>query len=479
MGGRSGLHALALDELKEIVGDRLALSRSARDQHARDESPLPPAAPDAVAFPRSTSEVARIVQICSRWRIPVIPFGAGTSLEGHVLATSGGLSLDFSEMNEIVSINVADLDVTVQPGVTRKQLNETLRKQGLFFPVDPGADATLGGMAATGASGTTTVRYGAVRDNVLSLEVVLSDGRVIDTGRRARKSSAGYDLTRLFIGSEGTLGVITAITLRVYGVPEAISSATCHFPDLERAVQAVITTLQIGIPVARIELLDECAIAAVNAHSQLNLPVAPTLFLEFHGSGNSAPEQAEQFREVAGEFGVLGFHSTADHAERTTLFRARHDAFFASLALRPGARAITTDVCVPISRLAECIVEAKKDVDKIALPATIVGHVGDGNFHLIVMVDTNNEDEMRQAEEVNDRLVERALEMDGTSTGEHGIGLHKMRFLEKEFGKAVDVMRSIKISLDPLNIMNPGKVVPGPDAPSAQVSAAGGVRPSS
>ena len=450
----------ALRDLEELLGDRLNLSTAIRDHHGRDESSLPPASPDAVAFPTSTDEVSRILQICSRHRVPVIPFGAGTSLEGHVLATRGGLCVDLTRMDRILELNVDDLDVTVEAGVTRRRLDERLRKEGLFFPVDPGADATLGGMVATGASGTTTVRYGAMRENVLSLEVVLADGRVIRTGHRARKSSAGYDLTRLFLGSEGTLGIITKATLRVYGTPEAISAAVCHFETVEDAVRAVITTLQMGVPVARIEFLDELGMKAVDGYSGLRYPAAPTLFFEFHGSPLAVAEQARTVEGIAAEVGSTEFRSAADHEERTRLWRARHDAFYASLALRPGSRAITTDVCVPISRLAECILETRRDVEESSLTTTTVGHVGDGNFHLMIMLDPDDEVELKLAADVNHRLVERALHMEGTCTGEHGVGLRKIEFLSRELGEGVEVMKSIKRAIDPFNIMNPTKVLP-------------------
>ncbi|MDQ3987541.1 MAG: FAD-binding protein [Actinomycetota bacterium] len=449
----------ALRDLERLLGERLTSKQAVREHHGRDESPLPPASPEAVAFPISTTEVSQILQICSRGRVPVIPFGAGTSLEGHVLATRGGLCLDLSLLDQIVELNVDDLDVTVEAGVTRKQLDERLRREGLFFPVDPGADATLGGMVATGASGTTTVRYGAMRENVLSLEVVLPDGRVVRTGHRARKSSAGYDLTRLFLGSEGTLGVITRATLRVYGTPEAISAAVCHFESVDDAVRTVIATLQMGVPVARIEFLDEFGMKAVDGFSGLDFPAAPTLFFEFHGSPAAVAEQAQTVAGIAAEYGSMDFRSALDHEERAKLWRARHDAFYASLALRPGSRAITTDVCVPISRLAECILETRRDVEQNALTTTTVGHVGDGNFHLMIMVDPDDEAELKVAADINRRLVERALEMDGTCTGEHGVGLRKIDFLSRELGEGVEVMKSIKRAIDPLNIMNPGKVL--------------------
>ncbi len=448
------------EELGAILGDRLVTSEAVREQHGTDESALPAASPDAVAFPETEEEVARILRVCSEHRIPVIPFGAGTSLEGHVLAPSGGLSMDFSHMNEIVSVNVSDLDVTVQAGVTRRQLDERLRRDGLFFPVDPGADATLGGMASTGASGTTTVRYGAMKENVLSLRVVLPGGQVIRTGRRARKTSAGYDLTRLFVGSEGTLGVITEVTLRAYGIPEAISAAIASFQTIEGAVSAVVTTLQMGIPVACAEFLDEAAMGAVNAHSGLDYEVAPTLFFEFHGSYAGVSEDAQNVEAIAKENGATGFRAALDERERVRLWRARHDHYYSALALRPGSRAIVTDVCVPISRLGDCIIESKRDIESTPLvAATTVGHVGDGNFHLMLLVDPDDADELKTAGWVNERLVDRALAMDGTCTGEHGIGLGKIDSLEKEMGEAVSVMRAIKQALDPHGIMNPGKVL--------------------
>ncbi|MDQ3981448.1 MAG: FAD-binding protein, partial [Actinomycetota bacterium] len=395
----------ALAELRTVLGDRLVTTQAVLEHHGRDESPLPAAPPDAVAFPASTAEVAAVLRTCNRHGIPVVPFGAGTSLEGHVLATSGGVCIDLTRMDEIVDVRVDDMDVTVQAGVTRVALNERLARDGLFFPVDPGADATIGGMAATGASGTTTVRYGAMRENVLALEVVLADGRVITTAHRARKSSAGYDLTRLMVGSEGTLGVITQVTLRTYGLPEAISGAVCRFPDLAGAVRAVTTVLQLGIPVARAELLDELAITAINEYAGLAYPVAPLLLFEFHGSTREVEEQGANVAEVVAEHGGTGYRAALDAKERAELWRARHESFYASLALRPGARAITTDVCVPISRLAECIAATQADVAELAITATIVGHVGDGNFHVMALVDPDDPGETAAAEEMNRRLV--------------------------------------------------------------------------
>ena len=446
--------------LAEILGDRFVTSGSVREQHGRDESPLPAAPPDAVAFPETEAEIAEILRACTAARVPVIPFGAGTSLEGHVLATSGGISLDLTRMNEIVSVNVDDLDATVQAGVTRSQLDERLRRDGLFFPVDPGADATIGGMASTGASGTTTVRYGAMRENVLSLRAVLPSGEIIETGHRARKTSAGYDLTRLFVGSEGTLVVITEVTLRVFGIPEAMSAAVVAFPSVEAAVETVVATLQLGIPVARAEFLDEKAMEAVTSYSGLDHAVAPTLFFEFHGSRAGVEEDADNVRAVALEKGAVEFRAAVETEARTKLWRARHDHFYASLALRPGARAVTTDVCVPISELPRCIADTTTDLADTSLLATMAGHVGDGNFHVMFIVDPDDAAEMAAAEALNERLVDRALAVGGTCTGEHGVGLRKIHSLAKEMGPTLDVMRSIKEALDPAGIMNPGKVFP-------------------
>ena len=430
-----------------------------REHHGTDFTHHPPAPPDAVAFAQSTEEVTEIVKICARYGTPVIPFGTGTSLEGHIRALHGGVCIDLGNMNEILRVSAEDLDCTVQPGVTRNQLNQHLRDTGLFFPIDPGADASLGGMAATRASGTNAVRYGTMRENVLSLTVVLADGRVIRTSRRARKSSAGYDLTRLFVGSEGTLGVITEVTLRLYGIPEAISAAVCSFPTLEGAVDTTILTIQSGIPVARIELLDEIQIDAINKYSKLDYPVQPTLFLEFHGTEAGVREDAETVQGIASEFGGEDFKWTTNTEERNKLWQARHDAAYACLALRPGAKAWATDVCVPISRLAECIAETKKDTAGSALICPLVGHVGDGNFHLVFLQDPDSPEEQAEAERLNERLVARALAMEGTCTGEHGVGSGKLDFMVAEHGEALSVMRTIKMALDPQNIMNPGKVV--------------------
>src|SRR5437016_7165085 len=445
--------------MRALLGDRVTTSRGVREHHGKDESYFPYAPPDAVVFPESTEEVRAIVDLCRRHRTPMIPYGVGTSLEGHVLAIRGGVCIDLSRMNRVLAVHEADLDAVVQAGVTRKQLNEHIRHTGLFFPVDPGADATLGGMAATRASGTNAVRYGTMRENVLALTVVLADGRVITTARRARKSAAGYDLTRLFIGSEGTLGIITELSVRLYGIPEAISAAVCGFPTIEDAVNTVILTIQSGVPVARIELLDEAQIAAINKYSKLDHKVAPTLFFEFHGTAAGVAEQAEAVEAIAGEHGGADFRWATTPEDRSKLWQARHDAYYAALALRPGSKGWATDVCVPISRLAECISETKRDLAASSLPSALVGHVGDGNFHLVFMIDPNRPEEIAEAGRLNERMVARALAMEGTSTGEHGIGYGKMEFLVSELGEAVSVMRTIKRALDPANILNPGKIV--------------------
>jgi len=448
-----------LAALRRLLGERLSTSAAICAQHGRDESYHPAHAPDAVAFARTTDEVAQIVRLCAEYKTPVVAFGTGTSLEGHVAALKGGICLDLSQMNRILRVNAQDLDAAVEAGVTRKQLNEHLRDTGLFFPIDPGANASLGGMAATRASGTNAVRYGTMRENVLSLTVVLADGRVIRTARRARKSAAGYDLTRLFVGSEGTLGVITELTVRLYGIPEAIAAAVCAFPTLEDAVDTVIETIQSGVPVARIELLDEAQIAAINRYSKLAHKIAPTLFFEFHGSPSSVAEQSETVKTIAGEHGGEAFRWSTTAEERSKLWQARHDAYYAALASRPGSKGWATDVCVPISRLAECIAETKKDLAQSSIPSALVGHVGDGNFHLVFMIDPDRPEEIAEAGRLNDRMVARALAMEGTSTGEHGVGYGKMDFLVAEHGEAVAVMRKIKQALDPDNILNPGKIV--------------------
>jgi D-lactate dehydrogenase (cytochrome) len=445
--------------LKQRLGDRLSTSAAVCAQHGKDESYHEAHAPDAVAFAQSTDEVVEIVKLCAQYKTPIIPFGTGTSLEGHVAALKGGVCVDLSQMNHILRVGAEDMDVTVEAGVTRKQLNEYLRDTGLFFPVDPGADASLGGMASTRASGTNAVRYGTMRENVLALTVVLPDGRVIRTSRRPRKSAAGYDLTRLFVGSEGTLGVITEVTVRLYGIPEAISAAVCAFPTIADAVNTVILTIQSGIPVARIELLDEPQMEAINKYSKLDHKVAPTLFFEFHGTTAGVAEQVELVKDIAADHGGDDFRWATSQEERSKLWQARHDAYYAALALRPGSKGWATDVCVPISRLAECIAETKIDLAQSSIPSALAGHVGDGNFHLIFMIDPNRPEEIDEASRLNDRMVTRALEMDGTCTGEHGIGYGKMEFLYAEHGDAVDVMASIKRAIDPDNLMNPGKIM--------------------
>ncbi|MCW5771720.1 MAG: FAD-binding protein [Rhodospirillaceae bacterium] len=445
--------------LKQKFGERLSTAEAIRQQHGKGEDHFPVMPPDAVLFAESTDDVSEAVKICAAHKVPIIPFGTGTSLEGHVGALEGGVTIDLSRMNQVLQVNVEDLDCRVQAGVTRKQLNEYLRDTGLFFPIDPGADASLGGMTATRASGTNAVRYGTMRENVLGITVVLADGRIIKTAQRAKKSAAGYDLTRLFVGSEGTLGIITEVALRLYGIPEAMSSAVCNYPSLEAAVNVVIATIQAGIPIARIELADEVQIDAINKYSKTSFAVEPTLFLEFHGSHASVQEQAEKVKEISDGFGGGEFRWTTKPEERTKLWQARHDAAYAAKAIRRDAQVWATDVCVPISRLAECIVETQADIKRLNLIAPIVGHVGDGNFHMVLIADPNDADEMRRANELNERLVLRALSMEGTCTGEHGIGIGKMDFLIAEHGDAVAVMRTLKKALDPDNIMNPGKVL--------------------
>jgi D-lactate dehydrogenase (cytochrome) len=456
---RNDLNHAVIERLRQRFGERVTTSAAVREQHGKDESYHAPAPPDAVVFAQSTAEVSEIVKLCAEHKVPVIPFGTGTSLEGHVAALHGGICIDLSQMNRVLRVSAEDLDCTVEAGVTRKRLNESLRDTGLFFPIDPGADASLGGMAATRASGTNAVRYGTMRENVLSLTVVLADGRIIRTARRARKSSAGYDLTRLFVGSEGTLGVITEVTLRLYGIPEAILAAVCPFPSIDAAVDTVVATIQAGVPVARMELLDSAQMEAVNAYAKLDYVVAPTLFFEFHGSPRGVEEQVAQVKELAGENGGTAFRWTSTPEERSKLWQARHDAYYAALARRPGSKGWATDVCVPISRLAECIAETKRDLDQCSVPVALVGHVGDGNFHLAFLLDPTKPDEYAEASRINDRMVERAIAMDGTCTGEHGVGYGKIDFLIAEHGEAVAVMRTLKRALDPDNIMNPGKIV--------------------
>jgi len=450
----------AIGALKKLLGTRASDAAAIRDHHSHGESYHRHAPPDIVCFPASTAEVAAIVRIAADTGLPIVPFGAGTSLEGHVNAIHGGITIDLREMNRIVRVSVDDLDATVEAGVTRLQLNKALNNTGLTFPIDPGADATLGGMTATRASGTTAVRYGTMRENVLGLTVVLADGAIIHTGTRARKSASGYDLTRLFVGSEGTLGVITEITLRLHPLPEAVSAAVCSFASMQGAVETVIATIQVGVPVARIELLDETQMDAVNRYSKTGYTVAPTLFFEFHSdSARHVADQAETVQALAAERGGRGFEWATRLEDRERLWQARHDALYAALALRPGARAWTTDVCVPISRLAECILDTKADNAAAAFPIALVGHAGDGNFHLIYVLDPSSEDELDTARGLNERMVVRALAMGGTCTGEHGVGYGKMKFLEAEHGQALEVMRTIKRALDPHNRMNPGKMV--------------------
>ena len=451
--------AALLEEMRALLGDRVTTSRGVREHHGKDESYFPYAPPDAVVFPESTEEVRDIVDLCRRHKTPMIPFGVGTSLEGHVLAIHGGVCIDLSRMNKMLAVHEADLDAVVQAGVTRKQLNEHIRHTGLFFPVDPGADATLGGMAATRASGTNAVRYGTMRENVLALTVVLADGRVITTSRRSRKSAAGYELTRLFIGSEGTLGIITELTVRLYAVPEAMSAATCSFPHIAGAVDTVIQTLQAGIPIARSEALCATTMKAINAYSKTSFREQPTLFLEFHGTQGGVEEQAKMAQDIARENGGMDFEWTTKPEDRTRLWTARHQAYFACLQLRPGSRAVSTDVCVPISRLTECIVETSKDISRASMPIPLFGHVGDGNFHCEILIRPDNEAELEEAKQFNERVVNRALAMEGTCTGEHGIGFGKMKSLRKELGEAVDLMATLKRAIDPENLMNPGKVV--------------------
>lgn len=450
--------AAVLGILKQRFGDRFQTGQAIREQHAHTTTYIPTQPPDGVVFPESTAEVQEIVRACAAHRVPVVAFGTGSSLEGHVNAPGGGISVDTSRMNRILSVNPEDLDCTIEPGVTREQLNDYLRDSGLFFPIDPGANASLGGMAATRASGTNAVRYGTMKDNVMALTAVMADGRAITTAKRAKKSSAGYDLTRLLVGSEGTLGIITGLTLKLSGIPQAISGGVCPFPSVEAACSAVIMTIQMGIPVARIELVNALQMRAMINYSKLDYPESPCLFVEFHGSDSGVAEQAESFGEIAKEFGGGPFLWTSVAEERTALWKARHNAYWASLTLRPGAKGLSTDVCVPISRLAECIAQTEADIEELGLVAPIVGHVGDGNFHTLVLMMQDDPKEIELAEEFVTRLNARAIAMDGTCTGEHGIGQGKMDFLPGELGDAVDYMKVIKQALDPNNIMNPGKI---------------------
>ena len=451
--------AALIEALQARFAAQCSTALVVREQHGRDESSFAAPPPAAVVFAQSTQDVADAVKLASQYNVPVIPFGVGTSLEGHLLAVQGGISIDVSRMNKVLQINAEDLTVTVQPGVTRKQLNEEIKSTGLFFPIDPGADATLGGMSATRASGTNAVRYGTMRENVLALEVVTASGDVIRTGTRAKKSSAGYDLTRLMVGSEGTLGVITEVTVKIYPLPEAISAAVCSFPSIEAAVRTTIEIIQMGVPIARVELIDGNTIRMVNAHSKTTLREAPMLLMEFHGSPSSVKEQAELVQEIASGHGSDAFEWASTPEERTRLWAARHNAYFAAIQSRPGCRAISTDTCVPISRLADCLLESIAEVDASGIPYFLVGHVGDGNFHFGYLIDPTLPKEREVAEALNHQLVSRALALEGTCTGEHGVGLHKMDFLVAETGNgAVEMMRTIKRALDPKNIMNPGKI---------------------
>jgi len=457
---RRPLPAEMSEALRTHFGDRFSVANAVRDHHGTDESPYPSMLPDGVVFAQSTEEVVVVVNLCNAHGVPLIAYGAGSSLEGHILAIEGGITLDLTQMNKIVALHAEDQTITVQAGLTRKQLNEQIRDSGLFFPIDPGADASLGGMSATRASGTNAVRYGTMRENVVSLTVVTAQGKIIRTSRRARKSSAGYDLTRLFVGSEGTLGVITEVTVKLYPQPEAVSAAVCNFPTVHEAVQCVIQTIQLGVPIARVELMDANAVMAGNRYSKLTLRETPLLLFEFHGSEASVKEQAQTVQELAKDCGGLDFEWAERPEDRNRLWTARHNAYFAGLQLRPGCRASTTDVCVPISRLAECINEATKLLEKASFPSTIVGHVGDGNFHVLMLLDPNDQKEWEESERLNHRLVTQAIDADGTCTGEHGIGLHKKQFMAHEHGEDVlDLMRSLKKAFDPNNILNPGKIL--------------------
>ncbi|MBF5005117.1 FAD-binding oxidoreductase [Diaphorobacter caeni] len=448
-----------LDALAARFGERFSASQAVREQHGRDEGSLQAPPPSAVVFAESTQDVADAVKLASQYDVPVIPYGAGSSLEGHLLAIQGGISIDVSRMNRILSIDADDLTVTVQPGITRKQLNDAIKDTGLFFPIDPGADASIGGMSSTRASGTNAVRYGTMRENVLALEVVTASGEVIRTGTRAKKSAAGYDLTRLLVGSEGTLGIFTEITVRLYPLPEAVSAAICSFPSIEAAVRTVIQTIQLGVPIARVELIDANSVRMVNAHSKLTLREEPMLLMEFHGSPAGVKEQAETVQELASEWGGQSFEWATTPEERTRLWTARHNAYFAAVQSRPGCRAISTDTCVPISRLADALLDSVKEADDSGIPYFLVGHVGDGNFHFGYLIDPDIPEERVKAEALNHQLVARTIALGGTCTGEHGIGIHKMGFLLEETGAgAVDMMRTIKQALDPKNILNPGKI---------------------
>ena len=449
-----------IERLRAILGERVSTSGSVLEQHGRGESWHPAQKPDAVCFVQSTEEVSTVVKLCAETATPVIAFGTGTSLEGQVQAVNGGICIDLSQMNQVLEVSNEDMDCRVQAGVTRRQLNQYLRDTGLFFPIDPGADTSIGGMAATRASGTNAVRYGTMRENVLGLTVVSANGEIIKTGTRARKSAAGYDLTRLFVGSEGTLGVITELSLRLYGLAESISAAIVNFPDVRSAAEATIQTIQMGIPMARIEIVDSAYIKAINAYSKTDYPELDTLFLEFHGTRAGVAEQVQMFNEISQDFGATGFQWAEQEEDRNRLWRARHDAYYAGLAVHPGYRGYVTDICVPISRLADCIAETQADIAASGLFAPVIGHVGDGNFHSTIFIDPDDETMLAKALELDHRMVQRALDMGGTCTGEHGIGMGKLKHMRNEHGDgAVDVMKAIKAALDPQNIMNPGKIV--------------------
>ncbi|WP_430445323.1 MAG: FAD-binding oxidoreductase [Pseudomonas piscis] len=460
------LPAALVDELTNLLGSRLSLAASVREHHGQDISALDPMPPQAVAFVNHLDEIIAVQQACHRHRVPIIPYGSGSSLEGWVHALHGGVCIDLSGMNQILEIRVDDMDATVQPGVTRKQLNAALHGTGLFFPIDPGADASLGGMAATRASGTNAVRYGTMRENVLALNAVLADGRVLQAGGRARKSSSGYDLTHLLVGSGGTLATLAELTVKLHPIPEAICAAICNFPSVDQAVRTVIQAIQLGVPIARIELIDALTVRALNAYSKTQLNEAPGLFFELHGSQSSVKEQVETIRLLADEHGGQDFEWAVHPEDRSRLWQARHDGYFAALALRPGCRALTTDAVVPISRLAECIEATAADLREQELLAPIFGHVGDGNFHAVILVDPDSPDELQRAEAVAQRLAQRAIAMQGSCTGEHGVGLTKQGFMGLEHGQhAMDTMAAIKAALDPLQLMNPGKIFPrGPVA---------------
>jgi D-lactate dehydrogenase (cytochrome) len=451
--------ATAISILKQRFGEKLKTSQALREQHAHTTTYIPSQLPDAVVFATCIEDVQEVVRVCAEHKVPVIPFGTGTSLEGGVNAPAGGISIDVNEMNQIIAVNAEDLDVVIQPGVTREALNDYLRDTGLFFPIDPGANASLGGMAATRASGTNAVRYGTMRENVVSMRVVLPDGRTIKTAARTRKSSAGYDLTRLMVGSEGTLGIITELTLRLYGIPDRISAGVCQFETVEDACNTTILAMQTGLPLARIELLDTLQVKMINSYSGLDYEPRPALFLEFHGTESGVEEQIALFNEIASEYGGGDIQWVDTMEARNKLWKARHDAYFAMLAWRPGCQGIATDACVPISRLADCIAETQKDVEELDLVAPIIGHVGDGNFHVSLMIMMDDKDEVARAETFIERLNSRAIAMEGTCTGEHGIGQGKRRFIRLEHGAGADVMSAVKRAIDPDNIMNPGKVV--------------------